>query len=114
MKVVVLEESKIRKEEFSNLLQEKGHDVIGCSATGEFLEALNSSSPDRILMNVEALQHSKSIFTYFDSIKDFESIPIIYYNAPENYTGLADRLNTDQDKIIVKPVEVDDIVAEVD
>jgi DNA-binding NtrC family response regulator len=114
VKIVVLDESNKRKSQINDLLQDKGHEVATCSATGEFIELVETSDPDKILMDVDTWQHGIAIYTYFDFIKKLESIPIIFYNAPENFSNIVNRTQIENDKILNSPIDIDTIVQEVD
>lgn len=114
MKIIILDESDKRKLQIHDLLQDKGHDVTTCSATGEFMELLEMSEPDKILLNVEAWQHGAAMFSYFNFNKRLENIPIIFYNAPENFQNIASRTQIENDKIINSPIDIDSIIQEVE
>lgn len=114
MKIVILDESNKRTAEINDLLQDKGHEVQICSGTGEFMEFIELSEPDKILMDVEAWQHGTAIYSYFNFIKRLENIPIIFYNAPENFATITNRSLIENDKIINSPIEIDTIIQEVE
>ena len=42
-------------------------------------------------MNVDAWYHGKAIFDYFDFAKKLDDIPVLYYNAPDNFNGIQER-----------------------
>ncbi len=114
MKIVVLDESNIRKSQINDLLQDKGHEVTTCSATGEFMELLEMSEPDKILMDVEAWQHGSAVYSYYNVIKRIENIPITFYNAPENFSNITNRTQIENDKILNSPIDIDIIIQEVE
>ena len=90
MNIIVLEEVKSQKETFVQLLEEKGHEVTACLASGDFMEAVESVMPDLILMNVQAWQHGLAMYNHFNFVQKLEDIPIVFYNAPDNFPGIAD------------------------
>lgn len=112
MKVVVMDELKSRKQKIADMLEEKGHNVICCSATGEFMEAIETSTPNKILLDVESWQHGMAMYTYFKFAKNLVNIPIIFYNAPENFAGILDRGQNQNDKILNKQGDIDVIVSD--
>jgi two-component SAPR family response regulator len=114
VKIVVLEESNKRKSKLQEMLQDKGHEVTSCSATSEFMELLEMSEPDKIVMNVEAWQHGNAIFSYFNFVKRLETIPIVFYNASENFSNITNRTHIENDKILNSPIDIDSILQEVE
>lgn len=112
MNIIVLEESKGQKEKFLELLEEKGNEVTGCLASGDFMESVESVMPDLIIMNVQAWQHGLAIYTHFNFVEKLEEIPIIFYNAPDNFPGITDRAQCQEDKIYHNEIEVEVIVNE--
>lgn len=113
MKIVVLEESKKRKEQIAHLLEEKGHDVIVCSASGEFMEMIENSTPDKILLNIESWQHGRAIYSYFNFSRKLDDTPITFYNAPESFTAIPDRNPNQDDKIFTKYTDIEEVVGEI-
>lgn len=113
MKIVVLEESNKCKEQIADFLEEKGHDVISCSASGEFMEMIENSTPDKILLNMESWQHGRAIYTYFKFCKKLEDTPITFYNATENFTAIPDRNPNQGDKIYTKHTEIEEILGDI-
>ena len=110
MKVVILDERKKRKQQIEDLCAEKGYDVVACSATGDFMEVIETTSPDTILMDVESWQHGKPMYTYFKFSKKLDDIPIFFFNAPENFSNINDRTQNQQDKVFHKHTEIDEVV----
>ncbi len=113
MKVIVLDESKKRKEKIADMLEEKGYDVMACSATGEFMETIETLTPDRILLDVDSWKHGKVIFNYFKFSKKLTDVPIFFYNAPENFTSIVDRSQHQSDRVFNRQVDIDELVSSV-
>lgn len=113
MKVVVLDEMKKRNKQIVELLEEKGCDVVDCTATGDFMNSIESSIPDKILMEVESWQHGKAIYNYFKFSRKLNDIPIYFYNAPEKFLNITDRGQNPDDKVFVKHTDIDEIVSNV-
>lgn len=105
MRVIVLDESKTQKDEIKDIFERKGHDVRAYFATADFIQAVDDSLPDKIIMNVDAWLHGKAIYSYFNFVKKLENIPIVFYNAPENFNGIQDR-NQNQDDVIISKGEI--------
>jgi len=113
VKVVVLDDLKKRNEQVTNMLEEKGYDVVACLATGEFMEIIETTSPDTILLDVESWQRGKSVFNYFKFSRELEEIPILFYNAPENFSNIIDRSQHQHDKVFHRQVQLDEIISNV-
>jgi PleD family two-component response regulator len=113
VKIVVLEESKKRNNEIVEMLEENSCDVIPCSGTGEFMDSVESSMPDRILLNVDAWQHGKTIYNHFRFSEKISDIPVSFYNAPENFSAITDRAQNPEDKIFSKQTELDEIISNI-
>ncbi len=113
MKVVVLDEMKKRNKQIAELLEEKGCDVVACTATGDFMNSVETSVPDKILMEVESWQHGKAIYNYFKFSRKIGEIPVFFYNAPENFSNIQDRSQNQNDKVFTKHTEIDEIVSNV-
>lgn len=110
MKIVVLDESKKRKEQISEILEKKKIDVVCCSLSGEFIETVEESTPDQILMDVDSWSTGRAIYNYFGFNKKLENVPILFYNAPENFVTINSRKRHNNDRVLNKPSEVESIV----
>lgn len=113
MKIVVLDESKKRKEQITDLLEEKGHDVLLCSASGEFMEMIETATPDKILLDIESWHHGRALYTYFKFSKRIEDTPITFYNTPENFTAIPDRDPNPGDKIYTKHTDIEEVISDI-
>jgi PleD family two-component response regulator len=100
MKVVVLDESRKRRDQFAEVLQGRGHTVTACSTSSEFMEAVQDSTPDAAALDVDSWTHGMALYKYFQFTDRLESIPVIMYNAPENYGGIAGRTRNEKDSIL--------------
>jgi response regulator RpfG family c-di-GMP phosphodiesterase len=113
VKVVVLDDSKKRKELVTNLLEEKGYDVVACLATGEFMETIETTSPDTVLVDVESWQRGKPLLNYFKFSRKLSEIPVFFYNAPENFIGISDRAQHQHDKFFTRHVPLDEVISNI-
>ncbi len=112
MKIVVLDESKKMRQKITETLEEKGHTVITCLASGAFMDAIESSTPGKVLMNVDSWKHGKAMYTYFKIQKRLEDIPIVFYNVPDKFTSITDRNPHKDDKIYSRQTAIEDILNE--
>jgi DNA-binding NtrC family response regulator len=95
------------------MLEEKGYNVIGCSASGEFMDSIENGGVDKIVLDFDAWQHGKSIYNYFKLTRKMADIPIVFYNAPDNFTALPERSHHQEDTILHKQVDCDELVGTV-
>lgn len=107
MKIVILDEAKKRNNKLVELLEQKGHEAIGCFGSGEFMDQIESHSINRIFMDITSWQHGMGLFGYFRLAKKMVDIPITFYNAPENFNSISDRNPNQNDKIFNQPVDID-------
>jgi len=105
MKLVVMDDSRKRNNQLSELLRRKKHLVVSCGGSGEFMEALEKSSVDRILLNVDTWQRGNAIYKYFGVAKRLSGVPVVFYNAPENFINISARERNEADRVLTKPVE---------
>jgi hypothetical protein len=110
MKVIVMEESQKRNSQICELAEGKKHKAISCTNTNDFMGALEKSSIDRILLNVETWQRGNAIYKYFNIPKRLGAVPVVFYNAPENFVNIANRERNEKDRVLTKPIEPEAIV----
>ena len=106
MKVIVLDELRKKNNQICELLQRKKHKVISCHSASMFLEAMEEPSVDRVLMNVDSWQLGRAIYKYFNVPVRLSSIPVIFYNAPENFVNINAREKNGSDRVLPKTAEV--------
>ena len=110
MKVILMEESTKRNNQITELIQRKKHQVITCTNTNDFMQALEDSSVDRIVLNVETWQRGNAIYKYFGIPKGLGAVPVVFYNAPENFINITNRDRNENDRVLTKPVEPEAVV----
>ena len=110
MKIVILDETKKRKNAMAELLEEKGCDVVRCSASGEFMETIDSSTPDKIFIDVESWKNGRALYTYFKFGRKLCESPITFYNAPEIFNGIAERNPNQGDKVYKRYTDLAEVL----
>ena len=110
MKVIVMDESRKRNAQIANLLQRRKHQVTLCTGTNDFLGALGTVKVDRVLLNIDTWQRGNSVYKYFATANKLSSTPIVFYNAPENFSNLSARERNEEDRVLTKPVEAEAVV----
>lgn len=110
MDVLILDEFKSRKVKLCEALEKRRCKVVQCSTSNDFISSINASLPNLILLDMETWHRGRSIYSYFQIAKKFEHVPVLFYDAPQNFTALPDRIRHDKDRVVEKPAEVDAIL----
>jgi hypothetical protein len=110
MKIIVMDESRKKNVQICELLQKKKHKAVSCQTSTSFLEALDEGGIDRILLNVESWQRGRAMYKYFDVPARLGAIPVVFYNAPENFINITARDKNEQDRVLASPAEAEAVV----
>ena len=114
MKVMVVDEVQARATELAGLLSAKDHDVVCCGGSCQFMDAVQEQGTKAIMLDVESWQKGRSVYEYFDIAHRLADIPMVFYNAPEDFSELQDRPRLDKDVILPKPATADAIAESLD
>ena len=106
----VMDESKKRCAALTDVLQSRNYDVSVCYGSGEFMEQLDDSTPDMILLDVDTWQRGGAIYKYFDYTKRLDDVPVLFYNAPDNFVTITGRKRNDRDRVVNRPAEPETII----
>lgn len=109
MKIIVLDDSRSRRKQVAEMLQKKRHEVTSCYASNEFIAALDKNSSEMVMLDLESWNRGGAIYTYFKIPQKLENLPILFYNAPSNFSILKDRPRHPRDRILFKPTDVETI-----
>ncbi|MDR2727629.1 MAG: hypothetical protein LBB56_00735 [Chitinispirillales bacterium] len=109
MKVLVLDDKNKKNGEINGLLDKKKIDGALCSTSNEFLNAVELSKFDTLVINAQTRCRGRAIYDYFDIGKKIESKRVVFYNAEEKFAGISGRKSVDQDKIHYKPVDLETV-----
>ncbi len=110
MDVLILDEVKSRKAKLAETLEKRRYKVVQCGTSNDFLGAVSNSLPSLILLDVDTWHHGRSMYSYFQIGKKIENVPVVFYNAPENFVALGDRNRHEKDYVLQKPSEVESVV----
>jgi DNA-binding NtrC family response regulator len=110
MEIVILDEVKSRRTAIAESLEKNRLKVVQCATSNEFMNAVNTMSPAHFLIDVDSWLHGRSLYAYFGTGRRIERFPVLFYNAPQNFTAVADRLRHEKDHVLPKPSEVDAVV----
>ncbi|MFP4012675.1 MAG: hypothetical protein ACLFVQ_01200 [Chitinispirillaceae bacterium] len=110
MKVLILDDMQKRVAQMQEELEKKNIEAVECLTSNCFLDSLNTSEFDSLLLNVETWEKGRSIYDYFRINKKLENTPIVFYNADEAFTSLNHRTPHDKDQILYKPSDVDSVI----
>jgi DNA-binding NarL/FixJ family response regulator len=110
MEIVILDELKSRRAAIAESLEKNRYKVVQCATSNEFMNAVTTMSPGHFLIDVDSWHHGRSVYSYFQIGKKIERFPVLFYNAPQNFSAVSDRIRHEKDYILPKPSEVDAIV----
>ncbi len=110
MKVVLLDESAKRRQTITEKLESRGHVVTECRGSSEFLDAISSQTPGKVIIDLDAWKRGSAMFRYFDISKRILGTPVVFFNAHETFANIADRPRHDGDVILPRSSSVDIIV----
>ncbi|MBD3421224.1 MAG: hypothetical protein GF398_13995 [Chitinivibrionales bacterium] len=111
MNIVILDHAYKRKRQLCEVLELRRHNVIGCKGSGEFLNALDENSIDRILIDWSTWREGAAIYTYFSIENKLKMIPILFYNTPEGFYAISGRQSHEKDRVLAHPAKTDDIIS---
>jgi DNA-binding response OmpR family regulator len=114
MKLIIHDESRKRQVQLSDKLRQRNHEVIPAYSSGDLMERVQEQNPDMLLVDVSSWLRGRVIYNYFRFPEKLSSIPVIFFNAPENFSGLYNRARNDKDRVLSKPVDIDAIVDSVE
>jgi DNA-binding NtrC family response regulator len=111
MKIIILDDWRTRRNELADKLRKKRDEVIPLYGSSEFIETVEKGKGDFLLLDLESWNRGKSIYNRFGIAKKLENIPVIFYNAHTNFSGLDARPRHSKDRILPKPTETDAVLA---
>ena len=111
MKVVILDDTRKRRSELVDFLHKKRAEVTALYGSNEFIDAIDKNKFDLLLLDMESWIRGKSVYSRFGISKRLEALPIVFYNAPANFSVLQERPRHPKDRILPKPTEVETIIA---
>lgn len=111
MNIVIVDESKKRTVQITEAMQKNKNAVTCCRSTNEFMTRISSGAlPGRIFMDVASWNNGKAITSCFDVGKKLAEVPIVFYNAHQEFSGIKDRPKHGQDQILLDPTPVETVV----
>ena len=110
MEIVIFDELKSRRTAIAESLEKNRYKVVQCGTSNEFMNAVNATSGGHYCIDVDSWHHGRSLYAYFQIGKRMERVPVLFYNAPQNFASLGDRTRHEKDYVLQKPSEVSAIV----
>jgi hypothetical protein len=111
VKIVVMDESRRRAVQIAEQLQRSKHDVTCFTMSNDFMAAIGRSPlPHRVALDMETWRNGRSIYSYFGVARKLEDVPMVFYNAPEDFVLLQDRPRHNKDEILPGPPVVEAVV----
>ena len=111
MNILVMDELRSRRSQIQEAFAKGKYKVRTCCGSNDFINLIEDSTWDMILLDVESWNHGKSIYYYFEIGKKLENVPILFYNTSEKFAGIANRSPNDRDHVLQKPTEVATILS---
>jgi len=109
MDIIVLDGLKTRRNELTAILEKGRHKVVSCSSSNDFMTAVASTTNAHVCVDVDSWHQGRAMYSYFQIGKKLEGVPVVFYNAPQNFTALADRQRNEKDYVLTKPTDVEAI-----
>jgi len=109
MQVVILDEFRQRGAQIAEGLG-SGCKVSNCQLSNDFLTQLNGAAPDKVIIDLPTWNSGRALYNYFEVSRKLETIPVVVYNAPENFETLPGRPRHNRDKVLPKPADVASVV----
>ncbi|MBN2037416.1 MAG: response regulator [Chitinispirillaceae bacterium] len=113
MKILLLDDTRKRRNKLVEVLQKKKYDVIPCYSSNDFMQSIEKQKVGMVLLNLDSWRKGAAIYNCFGIAKKLENLPILFYNASMDFSILHDRPRHGKDRILFKPTEVDAIVANI-
>lgn len=110
MKILVMDDTRKRRTQIKEEIVKKGHDVIECYTSNEFIDRIGENKADLILLDADTWKKGKSIYNYLKISKKMENIPVIYYNSEDDNMAIQDRPGNEKDLVLSKPTEVEAVL----
>ena len=102
MKVVLLEENRLRRDDLHDAIAQKGNTVLLCPDSSSFMEAVYAGDAECYVIDVRSWFRGESIFSYYSVEKRMKSVPALFYNSPEGFSTVEGREPHPQDIVLEK------------
>lgn len=112
MKVLIHDDSKKRRSIISGLLEKKRYEVTACNKSNDFINSLEKKI-DVLLLDVDSWKRGKALYNYLGIPRKLSSIPIIFYNAPTEFSAIESRQRHEKDRILPKPLNPENLIASI-
>jgi DNA-binding response OmpR family regulator len=111
MKILILDDWRTRRNELTDKLRKKRDEITALYCSNDFIDSVDKAKYDIALMDLESWNRGKPLYNRFGTAKKLEKTPIIFYNAPSNFTALDNRQKHAKDRVLPKPTEADAVIA---
>jgi len=96
--------------QLSEALSGDQNDVVSCTSTNDFFEGLSEHPADVVVVDTETWNNGESIYSYFGMGKKLETIPFVFYNADEGFSGIRNRVGHEKDRTLERPTEIGAVI----
>ncbi len=102
MKVVLLEENRLRRVELQKALEKTGNKVTLASDSDSFIQAASAQDAELYVIDVRSWYRGESIYSYFDIASKMNGVAALFYNSPEGFVALEGRDALPTDVVLEK------------
>lgn len=110
MKILILDDSRSRREQLKEAAEKLSHEVVACSTSNDFITNVEEFQPQVAAVDIATWKKGKSIYSYFHIGKKLEKIPVILYNTDEDTYFISERKGNEKDRILPKPTDIETII----
>lgn len=111
MNVVVLYETKNKRDDLKVAIEKKGHEVTLATNTSDFFEAIYEGVADTYVIDVRAWYRGSAIYNYFEVPAKLSDTPVVFLNTPEGFTSVDGREPIPGDITLEKDASFEEIAA---
>jgi DNA-binding NtrC family response regulator len=109
MKIIIMDDTRKRREELKAAIEKHHKGVIDLYASNDLISSIDESAPDLLVLDMETWKKGRSIYNYFKIGKKLENTAVILYNADEDMYFIQDRTRHEKDRILQKPADLNAI-----
>ena len=113
--ILLVDDSAVNNLLMQSILEDKGYSIMAVTNGKDALSLLKQKHPDLIILDI--MMPELDGFGVLESVKNFEStacIPVIMLTARNNQKDQEKAFSMGAADYVIKPVDIDDVVARVD
>jgi len=111
MKYLVLEDKGKKEKSVREAFSNKKLDVIFCSTSNDFMNAVTASKFDTAIINVKTWGRGKAIYDYFGAGQKLDGKPVIFYNGHEQLIPVIKYRNKNENDVVhYEPTDIEAVI----